>query len=169
MTKLPLHTQFASIESLREALQSRELSAAEVARSALDAVEANADLNAFLHVDAELTLKQAAEADDALKNGTAGKLAGIPIGHRMYWSPVVMQHGGQSDARRLCQPLRCTVVSQLANAGAVSLGKLNCDEFAMGSGNETSAFGPARNPWDHSAVPGGSSGGSAAPPSLQGC
>jgi len=163
MAKLPLHTQFPSIQALREALQSRQLSATEIARSALDAIDSNGDLNAFLHVDAELTLKQAAQADEALKNGSAGKLAGIPIGHK----DVLVTRDWRSTAgsRMLADyvsPFDATAVSQLMKAGAVSLGKLNCDEFAMGSGNETSAFGPARNPWDHSAVPGGSSGGSAA-------
>src|SRR5690606_744597 len=163
MANLPLHSQFSSIQALRDALRSGQLSATEVARSALDALESNADLNAFLHVDAELTLAQAAKADAALKAGESVPLAGIPIGHK----DVFVTRGWRTTAgsrmlENYVSPFDATVVSRLADAGAVSLGKLNCDEFAMGSGNETSFFGPVRNPWDRSRVPGGSSGGSAA-------
>ena len=163
MAKLPLHSQFPTIQALRDALHSGALSATELARSALDAIDAHADLNAFLHVDPELTLAQARAADNALKAGEAPALAGVPIGHK----DVFVTQGWRSTAAsrmlaRYTSPFDATVVRRLADAGAVSLGKLNCDEFAMGSGNETSAFGPVRNPWDHSAVPGGSSGGSAA-------
>ncbi|NYT22023.1 Asp-tRNA(Asn)/Glu-tRNA(Gln) amidotransferase subunit GatA [Alcaligenaceae bacterium] len=163
MAKLPLHTQFPSIQALREALGSGALSATELARSALDAIEGQAGLNAFLHVDPDLTLNQARAADETLKAGGAPALAGVPIAHK----DVFVTRGWRSTAasRMLANytsPFDATVVSRLADAGAVSLGKLNCDEFAMGSGNETSVFGPVRNPWDHNAVPGGSSGGSAA-------
>ncbi|NLC36370.1 MAG: Asp-tRNA(Asn)/Glu-tRNA(Gln) amidotransferase subunit GatA [Alcaligenaceae bacterium] len=163
MANLPLHTQFSSIQALRDALRCGSLSAVELARSALDAVEAHSNLNAFLHVDPELTLAQARNADAALKAGNAGPLAGIPIAHK----DVFVTQGWRSTAgsrmlENYTSPFDATVVSRLADAGAVSLGKLNCDEFAMGSGSETSHFGPVRNPWDVSAVPGGSSGGSAA-------
>ena len=163
MQKPPLHTQFPSISALRAALQSREISAIEVAESALQAAEAHASLNAFLHIDRDLTLAQARRADEAIQNGTAGSLAGIPIGHK---DVFVTRDWRSTAASRMLKdyvsPFDATVVSRLADEGAVSLGKLNCDEFAMGSGNETSFFGPVRNPWDHDAVPGGSSGGSAA-------
>ncbi len=163
MANLPLHTQFPSIQALRETLRSGELSAVELARSALEAIEAQSQLNAFLHVDAELTLAQASQADAALKSGEAPSLAGIPIAHK----DVFVTRGWRTTAasrmlENYVSPFDATVVSRLAGAGAVSLGKLNCDEFAMGSGNETSYFGPVLNPWDHSRVPGGSSGGSAA-------
>src|SRR5690554_4889906 len=162
MAKQPLHTQCSSIQAVRDALSSGELSATELARSALDAIS-ESSLNAFVHVDPELTLAQAARADAALRAGNAGPLAGIPIGHK----DVFVTRGWRTTAcsrmlENYVSPFDATVVSRLADAGAVSLGKLNCDEFAMGSGNETSIFGPARNPWDPSAVPGGSSGGSAA-------
>lgn len=158
-----LHTQFPSIQALREALQSGALSATELARSALDDIEAHSELNAFLHVDPELTLAQARKADAAIKAGSAPALAGVPIAHK----DVFVTRGWRSTAasrmlENYVSPFDATVVSRLADAGAVSLGKLNCDEFAMGSGNETSFFGPVRNPWDPTAVPGGSSGGSAA-------
>lgn len=163
MANLPLHTQFSSIQALREALRAGQLTATELARSALEAIEAHKDLNAFVHVDPELTLEQARNADTALKAGNAPSLAGVPIGHK----DVIVTRGWRTTAcsRMLSSyvsPFDATLVSRLAGAGAVSLGKLNCDEFAMGSRNETSVFGPVRNPWDHNAVPGGSSGGSAA-------
>jgi len=160
---LPLHTRFDGIAGLRAALAAREVSAAELADSALQAVSASSGLNAFLHVDPDLTLAQAAAADRAIAQGTAGPLAGVPIAHK----DVFVTRGWRTTAgsRMLADyasPYDAAVVESLAAAGAVSLGKLNCDEFAMGSGNENSAFGPVRNPWDERAVPGGSSGGSAA-------
>lgn len=163
MANLPLHTQFSSIQALREALRSGAVSATEVARSALDAIDAHSSLNAFLHVDPDLTLAQARKADAALQGGAAGVLAGVPIAHKdLFVTQGWRSTAGSRMLENYTSPFDATVVSRLADAGAVSLGKLNCDEFAMGSGNETSYFGPVRNPWDHNAVPGGSSGGSAA-------
>ncbi|HUH88991.1 MAG TPA: Asp-tRNA(Asn)/Glu-tRNA(Gln) amidotransferase subunit GatA [Pusillimonas sp.] len=163
MPTMPLHSEFDSIEALRSALKTRKVSALELADSALDAVQAASHLNAFLHVDAELTRTQARAADALLASGQAGSLTGVPIAHK----DVFVTKGWRTTAasKMLAQytsPFDATVVSLLEQAGAVSVGKLNCDEFAMGSGNENSAFGPARNPWDTDAVPGGSSGGSAA-------
>lgn len=163
MPTLPLHSEFSSIQALRAALQSRALSATEVARSALDAAEGSQPLNAFVHIDPELTLAQARAVDDALRAGTAGPLAGVPIAHK----DVFVTRGWRTTAasrmlKDYVSPFDATVVARLAEAGAVSIGKLNCDEFAMGSRNENSIFGPVRNPWDPNAVPGGSSGGSAA-------
>ena len=174
-SRLPLHTEFDSIAALRAAMAERRVSARELAASALDAAHARSDLNAFLHIDPELTLAQADETDRQLAAGApaagspaagspaAMPLAGIPIAHK----DVFVTRGWRSTAASkmlagYVSPFDATVVARLRQAGAVSLGKLNCDEFAMGSGNENSAFGPVRNPWDASAVPGGSSGGSAA-------
>lgn len=162
MPAMPLHSEFDSIESLRTALSQRKLSALELADSALDAIQARSDLNAFLHVDPQLTRAQAKAADALLAKGQGGSLVGIPIAHK----DVFVTRGWRTTAAskmlaNYTSPFDATVVSLLEQAGAVSLGKLNCDEFAMGSGNENSAFGPARNPWDLNAVPGGSSGGSA--------
>jgi aspartyl-tRNA(Asn)/glutamyl-tRNA(Gln) amidotransferase subunit A len=164
MPSTPLHSEFDSIAALRTALRERRVSARELASSALEAAQARADLNAFLHIEPELTLAQADEADRRLAKDPAGAtLAGIPIAHK----DVFVTQGWRSTAaskmlEQYVSPFDATVVHRLHEAGAVSLGKLNCDEFAMGSGNENSAFGPTRNPWDPSAVPGGSSGGSAA-------
>ena len=158
-----LHTEFSSIAQLRQALRDKRVSARELAESALAAAQQAADLNAFVHVDPELTLAQAQAADAMLAAGQGGPLTGLPIAHK----DVFVTQGWRTTAssKMLSQyvsPFDATVVGKLLQAGAVSVGKLNCDEFAMGSGNEFSAFGPARNPWDANRVPGGSSGGSAA-------
>ncbi len=160
---LPLHTEFDGIAHLREALARRQVSARELAESALQAGNARGDLNAFLHVDPALTLAEADAADRTLSEGRAGPLAGIPIGHK----DVFVTTGWRTTAasrmlEHYTSPFDATVVERLRDAGAVSLGKLNCDEFAMGSSNENSAWGVTLNPWDPNAVPGGSSGGSAA-------
>jgi len=159
---LPL-SKFDDMAALRLALHQRSCSAAELAQDALAAVRAHADLNAFLHVDEGLTLAQARAADARLARGQGGPLTGIPIAHK----DVFVTRGWRSTAasrmlEHYVSPFDATVVARLADEGAVSLGKLNCDEFAMGSGNENSAFGVVRNPWDRDCVPGGSSGGSAA-------
>ena len=163
MSKSPLHTEFDGIVGLSAALQRREVSAVELARSALEAAEAAAGLNAYLHIDADLTLAQARAADTALAAGAAGPLAGVPIAHKdAFVTRGWRTTAGSKMLQSYVSPFDATVVERLQQAGAVCIGKLNCDEFAMGSGNENSAFGPVRNPWDRAAVPGGSSGGSAA-------
>jgi len=156
-----LHGEFSSLAALRSALQNRQVSARELAQSALDAAQ-KSDLNAFVHIDAELTLAQARAVDEG-QIQTASALAGVPIAHK----DVFVTKGWRTTAAsnmlaNYVSPFDATVVENMQRAGAVSLGKLNCDEFAMGSGNEHSAFGAVRNPWDSTRVPGGSSGGSAA-------
>ena len=155
--------RYKSLAALRQALQSKQISATELAQESLAEINRTQALNAFVHVDADLTLAQARQADALLAKGNAPALTGIPIAHK----DVFVTQGWRSTAgsnilKNYVSPFDATVVTRLLEAGAVTLGKLNCDEFAMGSGNEHSAFGPARNPWDHQAVPGGSSGGSAA-------
>lgn len=163
MTTPALLQEFGGIAGLREALAQRRVSAAELAGHALAAAEAARGLNAFLHIDPDLTLAQAQAADAALAAGNAGPLAGIPIAHKdAFVTRGWRTTAGSRMLEGYISPFDATVVQRLAEAGAVSLGKLNCDEFAMGSGNENSAYGPVRNPWDTDAVPGGSSGGSAA-------
>lgn len=163
MKKSALHTEFQDIAALRAALDNRQVSAVELAQSALAAIEAQSELNAFLHVDPSLTLEQAEAADRLIAAGRAVALTGIPIAHKDVF--VTRQWRTTAGSKMLADytsPFDATVVERFLQAGAVSLGKLNCDEFAMGSGNENSAFGPVKNPWDLHAVPGGSSGGSAA-------
>ncbi|MFA5490296.1 MAG: Asp-tRNA(Asn)/Glu-tRNA(Gln) amidotransferase subunit GatA [Candidimonas sp.] len=160
---MPLHSEFSGIAELRTALSERKVSARELADSALKAIQAHAGLNAFLHVDPDLTLAQADVADAQLAQGGGAALAGIPIAHKdVFVTQGWRTTAGSKMLANYVSPFDATVVQRLLQAGAVSMGKLNCDEFAMGSGNENSAFGPARNPWDADAVPGGSSGGSAA-------
>ncbi|HWK62005.1 MAG TPA: amidase family protein, partial [Eoetvoesiella sp.] len=132
---MPIHSEFDTIAALRGALRDHKVSALEVAESALQAIEANASLNAFLQVDPQLTLDQARAADALLSSGQAPALAGIPIAHK----DVFVTRGWRTTAASkmldgYVSPFDATVVARLQQAGAVSLGKLNCDEFAMGSG-----------------------------------
>jgi aspartyl-tRNA(Asn)/glutamyl-tRNA(Gln) amidotransferase subunit A len=152
------------VAALARALAARELSSAEVVTALLARIESQRALGAFLHVDGEGALA-AAKALDArrAKGETLGPLAGVPIAHKdIFVTRGAPTTAGSKMLEGYASPFDATVVQRLAEAGAVSLGKLNCDEFAMGSSNENSAFGPVRNPWDTSRVPGGSSGGSAA-------
>jgi aspartyl-tRNA(Asn)/glutamyl-tRNA(Gln) amidotransferase subunit A len=126
-------------------------------------MEAQRALNAFLDVRPEVTLAQAAAADARIARGEATPLTGLPIAHKDIF--VTKDFASTASSRILkgyMSPFDATVVDNLSRAGMVTLGKLNCDEFAMGSSNENSAYGNVLNPWDHGAVPGGSSGGSAA-------
>lgn len=151
-----------TIKQLSAMLQSKQISAVELAQHYLARI-AQSDLNAFLHVDEALTLQQAAQADQRIDQGKATALTGIPIAHK----DIFVTRGWRSTAgskmlANYVSPFDATVVEQFNAAGTVTLGKLNCDEFAMGSANENSFFGPVKNPWDKHAVPGGSSGGSGA-------
>ena len=144
-------------------LEDRQVSAVELANVFLARIERYRGLNAFLDVRPELTLQQARAADARRARGERGALLGMPIAHK----DIFVTRGWASTAgSRMLEgylsPFDATVVERLAQAGMVCLGKLNCDEFAMGSSNENSAFGNVLNPWDAAAVPGGSSGGSAA-------
>jgi aspartyl-tRNA(Asn)/glutamyl-tRNA(Gln) amidotransferase subunit A len=151
-----------TLAQLSALLQSKQVSATELARLYLDRISAS-NLNAFLHVDPELTLAQAAAADARLAAGNAGVLTGVPIAHKdIFVTRGLRSTAGSRMLGNYTSPFDATVVEKLAAAGMVTLGKLNCDEFAMGSANENSYFGAVKNPWDLSAVPGGSSGGSAA-------
>jgi aspartyl-tRNA(Asn)/glutamyl-tRNA(Gln) amidotransferase subunit A len=155
-----MHTK--TIKELSTLLHSRQISATELAQLYLNRI-AQSDLNAFTHVDDELTLQQAANADQRLAQGDTTALTGIPIAHK----DIFVTRGWRSTAGskmlgNYVSPFDATVVENFNRAGMVTLGKLNCDEFAMGSSNENSRFGPVKNPWDKNAIPGGSSGGSAA-------
>ena len=152
-----------SLTELRAALAAKECSAVELAQLYLKRIDAAKSLNAFGQVDADLTLEQAKAADALLHTGHAGPLVGLPIAHK----DVFVTRGWRSTAgskmlANYASPFDATVVDRLKRAGMVCVGKTNMDEFAMGSSNENSYFGPVQNPWDTKAVPGGSSGGSAA-------
>jgi aspartyl-tRNA(Asn)/glutamyl-tRNA(Gln) amidotransferase subunit A len=151
-----------SVAALQQSLADRRISAVELASHFLARIDASAH-NAFIDVRPDLTLGQARAADERLARGERGPLLGVPVAHK----DIFVTRGWRSTAasRMLADyvsPFDATVVERLAGAGAVCLGKANCDEFAMGSSNEHSHFGPVRNPWDPAAIPGGSSGGSAA-------
>jgi len=152
-----------SLTELSRALATRQISAVELAQLFLERIESARELNAFIEVAPERTLEAARAADARIASGDAGPLTGVPVAHK----DVFVTRGWHSTAgsKMLAgyeSPFDATVVERLARAGMVTLGKTNMDEFAMGSSNENSAFGPVRNPWDTRAVPGGSSGGSAA-------
>ncbi len=156
--------QNKSIAQLAADLRLRRYSSVELTRHYLDRIERlDPRLNSFVTVAAESALAAAERADRALKSGDTGPLTGIPIAHKdIFCTEGIRTSCGSRMLDNFIAPYDATVVERLAAAGAVVLGKTNMDEFAMGSSNETSFYGPVRNPWDESRVPGGSSGGSAA-------
>ncbi len=152
-----------SIAELRRGLHSGEYSSQELTRVFLDRMQRHQALNCYITVTEEQALEAAARADAQLAGGKAGALTGIPIAQKdIFCSKGVKTSCGSKMLDNFISPYDATVVEKFHDAGAVLLGKLNMDEFAMGSSNETSHYGPVRNPWDADAVPGGSSGGSAA-------
>ena len=155
-----LHT--LSVKALASLLQTKQVSAVEVATRFLARLGGNPH-NAFLDIDSEVTLAQARASDAKLAAATAGPLEGVPVAHKdVFVTRDFVTTAGSKILQGYRSPFDATVVQRLAQAGMVSLGKLNCDEFAMGSANENSAYGAVTNPWDTARVPGGSSGGSAA-------
>ncbi len=153
-----------SVAELSQALHSRTVSSVEVARAFLARIEQhNAALNAFISILREAALAEAERADARLQAGERGALIGVPIAHKdIFCTRGEKTTCGSRMLANFVSPYDATVVQRLRAAGVVMLGKTNMDEFAMGSSNETSYFGPVRNPWDSARVPGGSSGGSAA-------
>jgi aspartyl-tRNA(Asn)/glutamyl-tRNA(Gln) amidotransferase subunit A len=151
------------VAELGRALSSRRLSSVELTKHLLARITAQHELGCFLHVDEAAALRAAAAADGRRARGETSALLGVPVAHKDIF--VTADAPTTAGSRMLVgyrSPFDATVVARLRDAGMVSLGKLNCDEFAMGSANENSAYFAARNPWDRSRVPGGSSGGSAA-------
>ncbi len=145
-------------------LSSRQISARELTAAFLERIDRlNPRINAYITVDREGAMAAAQQADDRFRNGTATPLTGIPIGVKdLFCTENLTTTCGSKMLARFRPPYESTVTRKLKEAGAVILGKTNMDEFAMGSSNETSFFGPVRNPWDTERIPGGSSGGSAA-------
>jgi aspartyl-tRNA(Asn)/glutamyl-tRNA(Gln) amidotransferase subunit A len=154
----------ATIGELANALRKGELTSLELTQHHLDRIQRlDPDLNSFISVTADAALAAARRADEALRCGDAGPLTGVPLAHKdIFCTLGVKTSCGSRMLDSFVAPYDATVVERLAQAGAVVLGKTNMDEFAMGSSNETSFYGPVRNPWDLGSVPGGSSGGSAA-------
>ena len=156
----PLHR--LGVAELARKLKSKEVSAVELATHFLGRVRAHGDLGAYLATNEEATLAQARAADERIARGDGGALLGVPIAHKdIFVTRDFPSTAGSKMLQGYRSPFDATVVRRLAEAGAVTLGKLNCDEFAMGSSNENSAYVPVKNPWDPSRIPGGSSGGSA--------
>ena len=159
------------VHSLAQALAAKQVSAVEVAQHFLQRSQAHAELGAYVAIQSETTMAQARAADARIASGTNGMLEGVPVAHKdIFVTKEFVTTAGSRILKGYRSPFDATVVAKLATHGVVTLGKLNCDEFAMGSSNEntaTCAVGhdhvvPVRNPWNTNRIPGGSSGGSAA-------
>ncbi len=157
-----MHNQ--TVAQLARALQRREFSSEELTRAYLARIEQhNADLNCYVTVTAEQAMAAARAADDRRSAGAVGPLNGIPLAQKdIFCTNGIKTTCGSKMLDNFIAPYDATTVERFKQAGMVMLGKTNMDEFAMGSSNETSFYGPVKNPWDLTAVPGGSSGGSAA-------
>ena len=152
-----------SITEQLHALKIGKYSSKELTENYLYRIKKLKDLNCYISVLEESALRAATDADQARAKGKAGLLSGIPIAHKdIFCTKDISTTAGSKMLHNYIAPFDATVVAKIAAAGAVTIGKTNMDEFAMGSSNETSYFGPVKNPWDTSRVPGGSSGGSAA-------
>ena len=152
-----------SVAELSHALAARQTSSVEVTSHLLKRLATHDALGVALAIDEPLALKQAQAADAQRAAGNDAPLLGIPLAHKdVFVTRELPTTAGSKIIAGYRSPFDATMVARLREAGTVMLGKLNCDEFAMGSGNENSAFGVVKNPWDTGRVPGGSSGGSAA-------
>jgi len=152
-----------TVAEISAGLQQGEFSSTEITQVFLDRIDRLAEgLNCYITVTAEQALEAARKADQLRSQGKAGPLTGVPIAHKdIFCTQGVKTTCGSQMLDNFISPYDAAVVERLNDAGMVMLGKTNMDEFAMGSSNETSYFGPVKNPWDQKAVPGGSSGGSA--------
>jgi len=156
-----MHTK--TIAELSRGLKAKEFSSVELTQHFLDRIKKHdGELNSFITVTPEHALQQAKESDEQIANGNASLLAGVPIAHKdIFCTQGIKTTCGSKMLDNFISPYDATVVTNMRESGVVMLGKTNMDEFAMGSSNETSYFGPVKNPWDTTKVPGGSSGGSA--------
>jgi len=151
-----------TIAQLAQGLKDKEFSSVEITQHYLERIK-KSDLNAFITLTDELAMKQAQTADDKIAAGTSNMLTGIPYAHKdIFCTKGVKTSAGSKMLDNFISPYDATVSHQLNQADTVMLGKVNMDEFAMGSSNESSFYGAVKNPWDTNKIPGGSSGGSAA-------
>jgi aspartyl-tRNA(Asn)/glutamyl-tRNA(Gln) amidotransferase subunit A len=156
-----LHTW--GVAELSTQLAAKKVSSVEATQTLLARAKQNPGLNAYVYIDEEVSLHQARAADERRSRGESRPLLGVPVAHKeIFVTQAFPTTASSKILRGYRSPFDATVVSQLAQAGMVTLGKLNCDEFAMGGSNENSAYGPVCNPWDVRRIPGGSSGGAAA-------
>ncbi len=164
MTKPNTELHNLTIAELHSGLQQKQFSSHELTEHFLQRIaQLDTELNCFISVDAERALMLADEADQRLANGDTADLLGIPIAQKDIFCTRGMRTScGSKMLDNFIPPYDATVIARMQQAGAVMLGKTNMDEFAMGSSNETSYYGPVKNPWNTNTVPGGSSGGSAA-------
>jgi aspartyl-tRNA(Asn)/glutamyl-tRNA(Gln) amidotransferase subunit A len=152
-----------TVVALSAALRRKEISSVELTRAFLERINKYKELNAFITVEPERSLAQARAADARIAKGEAGALTGIPIAQKdIFCADGWLTTCGSKILSNFVAPYDATTIDKFNKAGAVCLGKTNMDEFAMGSSNETSYYGVVKNPWNTAAVPGGSSGGSAA-------
>ena len=152
-----------SVAQLAAKLKAKDISAVETAQYFLARMTAHESLGAFLATDEAVTLAQARAADARIAAGDSTPLLGVPVAHKdIFVTADFSSTAGSKMLAGYCSSFDSTTTRRLADVGMVTLGKLNCDEFAMGSSNENSAFKPVSNPWDTTRIPGGSSGGSAA-------
>ncbi|HSI55273.1 MAG TPA: Asp-tRNA(Asn)/Glu-tRNA(Gln) amidotransferase subunit GatA [Ramlibacter sp.] len=152
-----------TVAQLGAKLAAKEVSAVETAQHFLARGKAHESLGAYLATDEAVTLSQARAADARIAAGDPSPLLGVPMAHKdIFVTKDFPSTAGSKMLEGYRSPFDATVVAKLAAQGVVTLGKLNCDEFAMGSSNENSAYAPVKNPWDVTRIPGGSSGGSAA-------
>ncbi len=153
-----------TVAQLTQGLQQKQFSSVELTQCLLNRISAlDPVYNSFITVDSAAALAAASDADRQLARGSCGPLTGIPIAHKDIFCTAGMRTScGSRMLDNFVPPYSATVIEKFAAAGALLLGKTNMDEFAMGSSNENSYYGPVKNPWDNTLVPGGSSGGSAA-------
>ncbi len=166
MTNDTSELHLLTVTQLARQLRDRKVSAVETAQHFLARAKTHSALGAFLDINEEATLIQARRADDLLSQSSADSLpalTGVPVAHKdIFVTQDFVTTAGSKMLTGYRSPFDATVVQRLATDGVITLGKLNCDEFAMGSANENSAFGSVKNPWDVTRTPGGSSGGSSA-------
>ena len=155
---------YKSVNEILNAIKDKKVSAVELTNYYLDKIKINDEiLNSFITVTEDFALNQAKKIDKDIAKNKIKPLSGLPIAQKdIFCTKDIRTTCGSKMLDSFISPYDATVIDKLNKAGTIMLGKTNMDEFAMGSSNETSFYGPVKNPWNHNYVPGGSSGGSAA-------